>query len=69
MRIFSISTLQCVAFHDINPKAPTHFLVIPKKPIRRLAEASEEDENVSVLPAFHFSLPKPLYEGVSGMNT
>ncbi|CAG0889995.1 unnamed protein product [Darwinula stevensoni] len=38
--------IKCVAFHDISPKAPTHFLVIPKKPIRRVSEASEEDENV-----------------------
>jgi histidine triad (HIT) family protein len=34
----------CVAFHDINPQAPTHFLVIPKKEIPRLASASPEDE-------------------------
>jgi histidine triad (HIT) family protein len=32
------------AFHDIDPKAPTHILVIPKKHIRSLAEADTEDE-------------------------
>ena len=34
---------QCIAFHDIDPKAPTHFLVIPKKVIPRVAEAQPED--------------------------
>lgn len=34
---------QCIAIADINPQAPVHFLVIPKKPLGRLAKASEED--------------------------
>ncbi len=34
----------CVAFRDINPQSPIHFLVIPKKPIPRLGEASKEDQ-------------------------
>ncbi len=36
----------CLAFRDINPKAPTHFLVIPKKEIESLADVSEEDEAI-----------------------
>lgn len=32
------------AFRDINPQAPTHILVIPKKPVPRIAEASAEDQ-------------------------
>lgn len=24
---------ECLAFKDVNPQAPIHFLVIPKKPI------------------------------------
>ncbi|KAM4708268.1 adenosine 5'-monophosphoramidase HINT1 [Discoglossus pictus] len=35
---------QCIAFHDISPQAPTHFLVVPKKPITQLSEADEADE-------------------------
>lgn len=34
------------AFHDINPQAPTHILIIPKKPIPRIAEAEPEDHQV-----------------------
>ena len=33
-----------VAFHDIDPKAPTHILVIPKKHIASLAAAEPGDE-------------------------
>ncbi|XKL65304.1 hypothetical protein PGB90_008724 [Kerria lacca] len=35
---------QCVAFHDVNPQAPIHFLVIPRKPIRMLSEVDETDK-------------------------
>ena len=31
------------AFRDINPGAPTHILVIPRKPIAKLADATAED--------------------------
>ena len=34
----------CVAIHDINPQAPTHVLVIPRKPIPRLSDATSEDQ-------------------------
>ncbi len=34
----------CLAFRDITPQAPTHILVIPKKPIPQLSEAQEEDK-------------------------
>jgi histidine triad (HIT) family protein len=33
----------CVAFKDIDPRAPTHILVIPRKEIRSLAEVEEAD--------------------------
>ena len=32
-----------LAFHDINPQAPTHVLVIPKKPIAMMEDVTEED--------------------------
>jgi histidine triad (HIT) family protein len=32
-----------LAFHDIKPQAPTHVLIIPKKPIPRVSEAKAED--------------------------
>ena len=35
-----------VAFRDINPKAPTHVLIVPRKPIPRIAEASAEDHRI-----------------------
>ena len=35
-----------LAFNDINPQAPTHVLVIPKKPIPRIAEAEPKDHQV-----------------------
>ena len=34
----------CLAFRDINPQAPTHVLLIPKKEIPRLSDATAEDQ-------------------------
>lgn len=36
----------CIAIHDINPQAPEHVLVIPKKLIARVGEASAVDQLV-----------------------
>lgn len=36
----------CLAFRDINAQAPTHILVIPKKPIPRLTDAATEDKEL-----------------------
>jgi histidine triad (HIT) family protein len=35
---------QILAFHDVNPQAPVHVLVIPKRVIPRIAEADESDD-------------------------
>jgi histidine triad (HIT) family protein len=35
-----------VAFRDINPQAPAHALIVPRKPIPRLAEATTEDHRL-----------------------
>ena len=34
---------QCLAFEDINPQAPVHILVIPKRHLSSLAEVQESD--------------------------
>jgi histidine triad (HIT) family protein len=35
-----------VAFHDINPQAPYHILIVPKKHIPTLLELTEEDKEL-----------------------
>lgn len=37
---------QCLAFRDISPQAPTHVLLIPKKPVARLADVGEADREM-----------------------
>lgn len=34
----------CIAFHDVQPQAPVHVLVVPKKLIARVGEATPEDQ-------------------------
>ncbi len=36
----------CVAFRDIDPQAPTHILVVPRKEIPSLAEADPDDHRL-----------------------
>ena len=35
-----------LAFHDISPEAPTHFLVIPKEHIRSANDINEENSHI-----------------------
>ena len=35
-----------LAFHDVNPQAPVHVLIVPKRAIPRLAEATESDQSL-----------------------
>jgi histidine triad (HIT) family protein len=37
---------QCVVLQDIQPQAPVHLLIVPKKLISRVGEATPEDEPV-----------------------
>lgn len=37
---------QVLAFKDVNPKAPVHVLIIPKKDLARVAGATAEDEKL-----------------------
>lgn len=55
----------CVAFRDIDPKAPTHILVVPRKPIPSLNDLTEDDEQlVGHLHVVAAQLAKK--EGLSG---
>jgi len=36
----------CICIKDISPQAPTHVLLIPRKPIPRLADATLEDQAI-----------------------
>jgi histidine triad (HIT) family protein len=36
----------CLAFRDVNPQAPTHILVIPKKPITKVSEVETSDQSL-----------------------
>ena len=44
---------QAIAFRDVNPVAPTHVLVIPRKPITQLAASTEEDIPVSTKSLYY----------------
>jgi histidine triad (HIT) family protein len=37
---------QCLAFKDINPQAPVHLLIIPRKVIRTHADITQEDKEL-----------------------
>jgi histidine triad (HIT) family protein len=37
---------EIVGFHDINPQAPVHFMLVPKKHVASLSDATSEDVDV-----------------------
>ena len=37
---------ECIAFRDIDPKAPVHILLVPKKEIPSLAQVTENDKTL-----------------------
>jgi histidine triad (HIT) family protein len=34
----------CLAFRDVNPQAPVHILLVPKKPLDMLSSAAADDQ-------------------------
>ncbi len=36
-------TDELIAFHDVNPQAPVHVLIVPKRCIARVGEAGDDD--------------------------
>lgn len=59
-------TENVLAFRDIQPVAPTHILVIPKKPIVSVAHASSQDKELLgelVLAAAEVARQEGLEEG------
>ena len=38
-----------VAFHDINPQAPTHVLVVPRQHVDTLCDVADGDDGASLL--------------------
>ena len=37
----------CIAFKDVNPQAPVHALVIPKKPVENVLALGPEDRQLA----------------------
>ena len=56
---------QVIAFADINPQAPVHFLIVPKLHVENAAELAEKSpaatpERIAATPSFVSSLIRPL---------
>ena len=34
---------EAIAFHDVNPQAPVHVLIVPKRVVLRLTDAKDDD--------------------------
>ena len=56
---------QVLALRDIKPQAPVHVLIIPKKPIPRIADAKAEDEKL----LGHLMLKAAEIAGTLGLNS
>jgi histidine triad (HIT) family protein len=54
----------CLAFHDVSPQAPTHVLLIPKKPLVSLNDLSPQDSQL----AAHLLLMIPKLATQLGLN-
>ena len=38
-----------IAFHDVDPQAPVHVLIVPKKAVPRLADAPDADAGAAAI--------------------
>ncbi len=54
----------CLAFRDIQPKAPVHLLVIPRKHVANLDDLGEEDRDL----ISHIMLTIPRIARQQGLN-
>jgi len=57
---------KCVAFEDINPQAPSHILVVPKKHISAVRDADEKEKELLghlLIIASKIALEKGLEKG------
>lgn len=54
----------CLAFRDVNPQAPTHVLLIPKKPLVSLDSFAEDDAGL----AAHLLLKVPKIAADLGLS-
>lgn len=52
---------KCLAFNDVNPQAPVHFLVIPKKRIPKLDDSTDADTNVCIVKRNTLHLLKMIF--------
>ncbi len=54
----------CAAINDINPQAPVHVLLFPKKPIERLSKAVKSDAEI----LSHLMLTAPEVAKICGLE-
>ncbi|XP_069601549.1 adenosine 5'-monophosphoramidase HINT2 isoform X1 [Ranitomeya imitator] len=57
---------QCLAFRDVAPQAPVHFLVIPKVQIPRISQVAQEDKELLghlLVTASHLAQKEGLVNG------
>mgnify|MGYP003648882035 FL=1 len=54
----------CVAFKDVNPQAPLHVLLVPRKVLTKLSDASEQEQSL----LGHLMLTAPLIAKQEGYS-
>ncbi|XP_072715719.1 adenosine 5'-monophosphoramidase HINT2 [Ciconia boyciana] len=47
---------KCLIFRDVAPRAPVHFLVIPKRPIPRISRVGPQDAEHNTQSVYHLHL-------------